>query len=64
LCAALLALAWVLWFGMGSEQHWFDSHGWARIFHLSWLVVAGVVMYFAVLFVLGFRPRDFAKRGA
>jgi putative peptidoglycan lipid II flippase len=64
LCVALLALAWVLWFGMGSQQHWLDSHGWARIFHLSWLVLLGVVMYFAVLFVLGFRLRDFHKRGA
>jgi putative peptidoglycan lipid II flippase len=60
----LLALAWVLWFGMGSEQHWLNGHGWARIFHLSWLVVLGVVMYFAVLFVLGFRLKDFKKRGA
>jgi putative peptidoglycan lipid II flippase len=64
LCVALLALAWVLWFGMVSEQHWLTIHGWARIIHLSWLVVLGVVMYFAVLFVLGFRLKDFKKRGA
>jgi hypothetical protein len=26
------------------------------------LVTAGVVVYFAVLVLLGFRPRDFSKR--
>ncbi len=64
LCVALLALGLTLWFGMGSEQHWLTSHGWSRIVHLTWLVLAGVAVYFAVLFVLGFRLRDFAKRGA
>jgi len=64
LCVALMALALALWFGMGSEQHWLDSHGWTRITHLSWLVVLGVVVYFAVLFALGFRLKDFSKRGA
>ena len=64
LCIALLALALALWFGMGSEQHWLDTHGWARIIHLTWLVALGGAVYFAVLFALGFRLKDFAKRGA
>ncbi len=64
LCIALLALAWTLWFGMGSEQHWLTSHGWTRIIHLTWLVLLGVVVYFAVLWALGFRLKDFSKRGA
>jgi putative peptidoglycan lipid II flippase len=63
LCAALLALALALWFSMGSEQHWLTTHGWARIIHLSWMVLLGVAVYFAVLFALGFRPKDFSKRG-
>jgi putative peptidoglycan lipid II flippase len=61
---ALIALGLTLWFGMGSEQHWLTSHGWTRIIHLCWLVVLGVAVYFAVLFALGFRLKDFAKRGA
>lgn len=61
---ALLALGAALWFGMGSEQHWLTTHGWARILHLSALVVGGVVVYFAALFALGFRLRDFSKRAA
>jgi putative peptidoglycan lipid II flippase len=64
LSVAMLALGLTLWFGMGSEQHWLTSHGWSRIIHLCWLVVLGVAVYFGVLFVLGFRLKDFAKRGA
>jgi len=61
---ALLALGIMLWFGMGSEQHWLVTHGWGRILRLAALVVGGVAVYFAVLFALGFRLRDFAKRGS
>ncbi|MDD5179823.1 MAG: murein biosynthesis integral membrane protein MurJ [Gallionellaceae bacterium] len=64
LCIALLALGLTLWFGMGSEQHWLTTSGWARILHLSALVAGGVLVYFAVLWLLGFRVKDFAKRGA
>ena len=64
IAVALLALGWVLWFGMGTEEHWLTTHGWARIGHLTWLVALGGVMYFAVLGVLGFRLKDFSKRGA
>ena len=64
IAAALLALGMTLWFGMGSEQHWLTTHGWARVVHLTWLVLLGVAVYFAVLGVLGFRLRDFSKRGA
>lgn len=62
LCAALLAMGVTLWFVMGSEQHWLSTSGWTRIGHLTLLVAAGIVVYFAVLGALGFRPKDFAKR--
>ena len=62
--AALLVLGLTLWFGMGSEQSWLTSSGWARIGRLTGLVVMGVTVYFAVLWLLGFRVRDFSKRGA
>ncbi len=64
LCLALLALGLTLWFGMGSEQRWLATQGWMRILNLSALVTGGVVVYFAVLFALGFRLKDFAKSGA
>jgi len=62
-CIALSALGLALWFGMGTEQSWLTRSGWARILHLAALVAGGVAIYFFVLFVLGFRPRDFSKRG-
>ena len=62
--AALLVLGLVLWFGMGSQQRWLEVHGWARIVHLAALVVGGAGAYLGMLFVLGFRVRDFYKRGA
>jgi putative peptidoglycan lipid II flippase len=61
---ALLALGLVLWFGMGTEQHWLTTHGWSRVVHLGWLVLSGVTVYFIVLGMLGFRLKDFSKRGA
>ncbi|HLP99434.1 MAG TPA: murein biosynthesis integral membrane protein MurJ [Sideroxyarcus sp.] len=61
---AVTALGLTLWFGMGSEQYWLTTHGWPRILHLSALVIGGVVVYFAMLFALGFRPKDFYKRAA
>jgi len=59
---ALAVLAATLWFGMGSEQSWLSSSGWSRVLRLSALVAGGVVVYFAVLGLLGFRPSDFSKR--
>ncbi|MDH4284094.1 MAG: murein biosynthesis integral membrane protein MurJ [Gallionellaceae bacterium] len=64
LAVALLALGIALWFGMGSEQGWLASTGWPRIAHLAALVVGGVGVYFSVLWLLGFRLRDFSRRGA
>ncbi len=59
---AILALALTLWFGMGTEQSWLSGSGWSRVLRLSILVAEGVVVYFAVLGALGFRPKDFSKR--
>ncbi|RFC32693.1 MAG: putative peptidoglycan lipid II flippase [Candidatus Nitrotoga sp. MKT] len=62
--AAMLVLGVTLWFGMGSEQSWLTSAGWARIWRLTGLVVMGMTVYFAVLWMLGFRLKDFSRRGA
>ncbi len=59
---AVAVLAITLWLGMGTEQSWLTSSGWPRILRLSALVAGGVVIYFAVLAALGFRPKDFSKR--
>ncbi|CAG9932696.1 murein biosynthesis integral membrane protein MurJ [Candidatus Nitrotoga arctica] len=62
--AAMLVLGLTLWFGMGSEQSWLTSGGWIRIWRLTGLVVMGMTVYFAVLWLLGFRLKDFSRRGA
>ena len=59
---AMLALALELYFGMGSQQSWLESHGWPRVGRLTLLVAGGVCVYFLVLWLLGFRPRHFSRR--
>ena len=59
---AMLALAITLWLGMGGQEGWLDSQGLARILRLALLVAEGIVVYFSVLGMLGFRPRDFSRR--
>ncbi|MCX7193047.1 MAG: hypothetical protein NTY60_05405 [Proteobacteria bacterium] len=60
-CDPDVLLAMTLWFGMGSEQSCLTGTGWARITRLTMLVTGGVFVYFAVLAVLGFRPKDFSR---
>lgn len=59
---ALLALGSALWLGMGEQSMWLETAGWSRVLHLTALVIGGVLLYFAVLLALGFRPRDFSRR--
>lgn len=60
---ALLLLATTLWFGMGKEADWLVASTWTRVSHLSALVGAGITVYFGALWVLGFRLRDFRRKG-
>ena len=59
---ALIAMAGALYWLALRAGDWLQM---ATIMKLTWLavlVVAGAVVYFAVLWLLGFRPRDFSKR--
>lgn len=51
-----------LWQLMGTEQQWYQADVWWKIGHLSLLVIGGMLTYFAVLYLLGFRIRDFSRR--
>jgi putative peptidoglycan lipid II flippase len=61
---ALLALAALLWFAMGSESMWLTMRTGERLADLSALVAGGIGIYFGVLWLLGFRFADFRQRGA
>ena len=64
LLLALVAMASALWFGMGQETAWLQAGFIARIIHLAWLVPLGASVYFATLWLLGFRLRDFKRQAA
>jgi putative peptidoglycan lipid II flippase len=63
LTLALIVMGVVLWFGVGSTDEWLRASGSQRVPHLSGVVVAGAVSYFAVLWAVGFRPTQFSQRG-
>ncbi len=60
---ALAALFATLWFGMGREADWLAASALERVAWLTALVSAGMAAYFATLWLLGFRMRDFRQRG-
>ncbi len=64
LAGALVAMGLVLWFGMGPEASWLKGGLTERVVHLAWLVPLGAVAYFATLWLLGFRLKDFKRRTA
>ncbi|MFG0381333.1 murein biosynthesis integral membrane protein MurJ [Pseudomonas sp. zbq_18] len=53
--AVLLALLSVM-------PAWGQGDMWVRLLRLGGVVLAGLLSYFAMLALLGFRPRDFARR--
>jgi len=63
LAVALVVMAGVLWFASGSQAHWLNLRGWLRPLQLTGVIALGAASYFATLFALGFRVRDFRRRG-
>jgi putative peptidoglycan lipid II flippase len=57
-------MAAVLWGAMGSENWWLHAAWPQRIAGLLGIVCVGAAVYFATLWLLGFRIRDFARRAA
>jgi putative peptidoglycan lipid II flippase len=64
LMAAMMVLGSVLWFGAGTDASWLSMGGAQRALHLSMVVSGGIISYFATLWLLGFRLRDFRRRAA
>ncbi|MCB4360819.1 murein biosynthesis integral membrane protein MurJ [Quatrionicoccus australiensis] len=61
---AMAVMAGALWAGQGQDNDWLHGNLLARISHLAWLVPLGAGAYFATLWLLGFRLRDFKRRAA
>ncbi len=64
LSLALLAMGLALWLAVGSEADWLAGGTIQRALHLAALVGVGVSVYFATLWLLGFRLKDFRRRAA
>ncbi len=60
LTATLIMVA-VLLAATGTDAWWFSASGTARALALAAAVAAGASVYFASLWLLGFRPADFVK---
>ena len=63
LLLAVQAMAIVLWWLAGPDAAWLAAGAMTRVLKLAGLVVAGGITYFGVLWLLGFRWRDFNRRG-
>ncbi len=64
LLVAMLAMGGALWFAVGGEGDWMRWDLMTRLWRLSALVVGGAAVYFAALWLTGFRLADFKRRAA
>ena len=61
---AIAAMSGCLWYAAGSAEVWLAAGPGAKTVRLAGVVVAGVTVYFSVLWLFGFRLRDFVRRSA
>ena len=61
---AIVAMGACLKFAAGPDAVWLAANGLVKIWRLTGVVLLGGVAYFAALWALGFRLRDFVQRGA
>ena len=59
---AIAAMSACLWFAAGSDAVWLHASGLVKVARLVGVVLLGAATYFAALWLLGFRPRDFVQR--
>ena len=58
---ALVVLGVVLWFAPGDDAFWTHAALWSKVGRMAWVLAAGAVSYFAALWLMGFRLRDFNR---
>jgi putative peptidoglycan lipid II flippase len=61
---AVYVMSAVLWLTSGTAAEWLSARAMQRIAWLAGIIVAGAGSYFAALWVLGFRLRDFNHKAA
>jgi putative peptidoglycan lipid II flippase len=61
---AVYVMSAVLWLTSGSAAEWLSAKAVQRVTWLAGIVVAGAASYFATLWMLGFRLRDYSQRAA
>jgi putative peptidoglycan lipid II flippase len=64
LALAVIVMAAALWFTAGSASEWLAASASHRVLRLSGVIAAGAGGYFATLWIVGFRLRDFHHRAA
>jgi putative peptidoglycan lipid II flippase len=64
LMTALAVMGLLLWLGVGRSGQWIEYGFSQRILHLAALVVGGACVYFAALWLLGFRLHQFKRSAA
>lgn len=63
LMAALTVMGAMLWLGVGGQTNWIGAPPLERVLRLAALVTGGGTAYFGTLWLLGFRLKDFTKKG-
>lgn len=61
LMMALMVMSIVLFAGYRDDAFWLNNPLGERVMHLTLLITGAALSYGAMLFLLGFRPRDFRK---
>ncbi|GAB6034011.1 murein biosynthesis integral membrane protein MurJ [Galenea microaerophila] len=62
LLGGCVALGAWLWWATPAAEMWLQFSAWQRVGWLTGLILSAMAVYFGILFILGFRPRDFAKQ--
>ena len=61
---ALAIMGGTLWFASGGDASWLLGSTLERAARLTWVVAIGATSYFFTLWLLGFRLKNFSRRGA
>jgi putative peptidoglycan lipid II flippase len=64
LALAVYVMGSVLWIATGSTTEWLAAGALERVAKLTGVVVLGAATYFATLWLVGFRLKDFSQRAA